>query len=56
VDACSAFVSWARTHGTKVNIAVIAINAGPNGRETTCSNFAACAGLVVQLDSVLRRQ
>jgi endoglucanase len=41
VDACSAFVSWARTNGAKVNVAEIAINAGPNGRATTCSSFAA---------------
>ena len=41
VDACSAFVSWARTNDAKVNIAEIAINAGPNGRATTCSSLAA---------------
>jgi endoglucanase len=41
VDACSAFVSWARTNGAKVNVAEIAINAGPNGRATTCSSLAA---------------
>jgi hypothetical protein len=41
VDACSAFVSWARTNDAKVNVAEIAINAGPNGRATTCSSFAA---------------
>lgn len=41
VDACSAFVSRARENGVKVNIAEIAINAGPNGRAATCSSFAA---------------
>jgi len=41
VDACSAFVSWARSNGAKANIAEIAINAGPNGRATNCSSFAA---------------
>jgi hypothetical protein len=41
VDACAAFVSWARTNSVKVNIAEIAINAGPNGRAKACSSFAA---------------
>lgn len=39
VEACSDFFSWARTHSVKVNIAEIAIDAGPNGREKTCSSF-----------------
>lgn len=45
-NACSALVSWARTHGIKVNIGEIALDAGANGRPSLtngtpafCSTF-----------------
>ena len=45
-DACSALISWARTHGIKVNIGEIALDAGDNGRPSPingtpafCSTF-----------------
>ena len=45
-NACSGLVSWARTHGIKVNIGEIALDAGDNGRPSPingtpafCSTF-----------------
>jgi hypothetical protein len=39
-DACTEVVAWARTHGVKVHVGEIAIDAGANGRSTYGSTFA----------------
>lgn len=38
-SACQSVVTWARTNKVKVHVGEIAIDAGPNGRATTCSTF-----------------
>lgn len=38
-DACSAMVTWARSHGKKVHVGEIAIDAGSNGRPSYCGTL-----------------